>query len=304
MASFPGRRKSAAMAAVDAVWPRMARAAAGKPRTIVSLGVEAAVFRALFAAALLALPGPEAKSQPAPEQTPQNTQQQANPEQRGTEQAPFIIKIAPPQATPDKPKPATTETGGEGESTWLGAFKAWGLSDKIAAIISALAFFQLAALLATMLVVFRSSRRQLRAYVSIDTGSARLVNDPNGEPILEGYVKLRNFGRTPAFQYRTYSMIKVANVNAIPFDETSVPIGGGILGPGAETDLQAYWRVSDGDLAAIRAGTKRIFVWGEAHYVDAYGKNRYFKFFNVNAPGELGDLGWPLLAGTKPAEAN
>jgi hypothetical protein len=190
------------------------------------------------------------------------------------------------------------------ESTWSGIFSGWGLSDKIAAIASLVAFFQFLALLAAVLVVFRTSRRRLRAYVSMEGGSIRLVDDPNGEQLLEGYVKLKNFGSTPAYEHRSYALIKVLNVNAPPFEETSVAAGRGLLGPGAEIDLQVYWRVSDGDLAAIRAGTKRIFVWGEAHYVDAFTKNRYFKFYNVNAPGELAGLGWPLTAADKPAEAN
>jgi len=262
------------------------------------------MLKSVCIAAVLGLFVPEAKSQPAPEQTPPSTEQQVNPEQRGTEQAPFIIKITPPPETQEKSKPAATEKKEATESTWRGLFKDWGLSDKIAAIASLVAFFQLLALLAVVLVMSRSSRRQLRAYVSLESGSARLVDDPNGEPILEGFVKLKNFGRTPAFEYRSYAMIKVLNVNAPPFEETSVAAGRGILGPGAEIDLQVYWRVSDGDLAAIKAGTKRIFVWGEARYVDAFAKNRYFKFYNVNAPAELAGLGWPLLAADKPAEAD
>jgi hypothetical protein len=218
------------------------------------------MLKSVCIAAVLGLFGPEANSQPAPEQNPPSTQQQANPEQRGTEQAPFIIKITPPPETQDKSKPATAEREEATESTWRGLFRDWGLSEKIAAIASLVAFFQFLALLATVLVISRNARRQLRAYVSLETGSARLVDDPNGEPILEGFVKLKNFGSTPAFEYRSYAMIKVLNVNAPPFEETSVAAGRGILGPGAETDLQVYWRVSDGDLAAIKAGTKRIFV--------------------------------------------
>jgi hypothetical protein len=262
------------------------------------------MFRVVCVAAVLGLFGPGAKSQPVPEQIPQSTQPQANPEQRGTEQAPFIIRITPPPPTPDKSKPVIAEQEAEKESTWSGIFKEWGLSDKIAAIAGLVAFLQLMALLAIVLVVSRSSRRQLRAYVSMEAGTARLVNDPNGEPVLEGYIKLKNFGRTPAFEYRSFVMIKVLNVNAPPFEETSVASGRGLLGPGAGTDLQVYWRVSEGDLAAIRAGTKRIFVWGEAYYVDAFAKNRYFKFYNMNAPGELAGLGWPLTAADKPADGN
>jgi hypothetical protein len=261
------------------------------------------MLKVVCIAALLGLLSPEARSQPAPEQSPQSPPQQTGPEQLGTEQAPFIIKIVPRQETQDKSKPATTEEE-ERESTWSGFFSGWVLSDKIAAIASLVAFFQFLALLATVLVVFRTSRRRLRAYVSTEAGSVRLVDDPNGEQLLEGYVKLKNFGSTPAYEYRSYAMIKVLNVNAPPFEETSVAAGRGLLGPGAEIDVQVYWRVSDGDLAAIRAGTKRIFVWGEAYYVDAFAKNRYFKFYHVNAPGELTGLGWPLVAADKPAEAN
>jgi hypothetical protein len=141
------------------------------------------MLRVVCITALLGLLGPEAKSQPVPEPSPQSAPLQANPEQRGTEQAPFIIRIAPIQ---EIPKPAATERGEEREITWSGIFKEWGLSDKIAAIIGLVVFFQLLALLATVLVIFRNLRRQSRAYIAMEAGSARLVNDPNGEPILEG----------------------------------------------------------------------------------------------------------------------
>jgi hypothetical protein len=253
--------------------------------------------------ALLGLFGPAARSQPAPEQSPQSIQQQSNPDQRGSEQAPFIIKIVPPQdAQAAKAAPAEREDGAD--HSWSGSFRGWGLSDKIAAIASLAALFQLLALLAAVLLMFRTSRRQLRAYVSMNGGSVRLVDDPNGEQLLEGYVKLKNFGNTPAYEFRSYAMIKVLNVNAPPFEETSQAAGRGLLGPGAETDLSVFWRVSEGDMAAIRAGTKRIFVWGEAYYVDAFRKNRYFKFYNVNAVGELAGLGWTLTPADKATEAN
>ncbi len=252
---------------------------------------------------LLGLLRPEARSQPAPEQSPQSIQQQSGSDQRGSEQAPFIIRIMPPQVVQDtKAAPSERENGRE--DSWSGYFRGWGLSDKIAAIASLVAFFQFLVLLAAVLIMLRSSRRQLRAYVAMEGGSVRLVDDPNGEKLLEGYVKLKNFGSTPAYEYRSYALIKVLNVNAPPFEETSVAAGRGILGPGAEPDLSVYWRVSEGDLAAIRAGTKRMFVWGEAYYVDAFRKNRYFKFYNVNSVGELAGLGWTLTAADKPAEAN
>lgn len=261
------------------------------------------MLRVACLAAVLGLLAIGAKSQPSQEQLPQSAQQQINPEQRGTEQSPFIIKIAPQEAL-DKSKPALPDQTEGKEMTWSGMFREWGLSEKIAAIASVVAFLQLVALLAIVLAISRKSKRELRAYVSMETGVARVVNDPNGEPVLEGYVKLKNFGKTPAFEYRSYVMIKVLNVNAPPFEETSVASGRGLLGPGAETEQQVYWRISEGDLAAIRAGTKRIFLWGEAYYVDAFGKNRHFKFYNVNAAEELAGLGWPLLAADKSAEAN
>jgi hypothetical protein len=63
------------------------------------------MLKVVCIAALLGLFGPEAKSQLAPEPSPQSTPQPA--EQRGTEQAPLIIKIVPSPETQDKPKPAT-----------------------------------------------------------------------------------------------------------------------------------------------------------------------------------------------------
>ena len=111
---------------------------------------------------LLGLLRPEARSQPAPEQSPQSVQQQSRPEQRGSEQAPFIIKIVPPQDAQDtKAAPSERENGRE--DSWSGYFRGWGLSEKIAAIASLVAFFQFLVLLAAVLIMLRSYRRQPNA---------------------------------------------------------------------------------------------------------------------------------------------
>lgn len=154
-----------------------------------------------------------------------------------------------------------------------------------------------------------TTERQLRAYVSIDGTSARLLFDSNGEPILvergekiiEGYVRLKNFGQTPGRDFKSWVKIKIAE--DAPFNEVSEGLGRGIISPQGEANMPVHWMVSDVDLAAIRNETKRIFVWGAAEYVDIFGRDRFFKFYRRNAK-EYPPGCWALEQADKPEEAN
>jgi hypothetical protein len=78
-------------------------------------------------------------------------------------------------------------------------FEEIDLSDKIAIIASVVALLQFLALVATVYMMIRTARRQLRAYVLV-SGSA-VANVVEGDGIPEAQVVIENFGQTPAFNF-------------------------------------------------------------------------------------------------------
>jgi hypothetical protein len=152
-----------------------------------------------------------------------------------------------------------------------------------------------------------TAERQLRAYVFMEGGSTRLVQiNVNGvlQTFIGGFVTLKNFGLTPASNYRNWVMIDVLPATTTPFDRTSIGLGRGIIGPSSGMDIPVlHGPISAADIAAIRAATRRIYVWGEVIYTDAFGEDRYFRFYLRNAT-ETPGRGWPLENADKPHEAN
>jgi hypothetical protein len=150
----------------------------------------------------------------------------------------------------------------------------------------------------------RTARRQLRAYISLDGGSIRTVSGPDNTLFIEGFVSLKNFGRTAAHNHRSWVKIDVCDADKSPFDDVSEGLGRVIMGPGTEANLPVHWGpITNADLQAVRNGTKHIFVWGGSEYVDVFGKERFFKFYEWNA-NEIPGKGWPLAPSDKPQEAN
>jgi hypothetical protein len=147
----------------------------------------------------LALAGNLAQSKQPPRQNTEPTKEQNKSEDRGTEQSPFVIKILP---APDADE---TKKAQQRDNGWLSG---WSLSDKIAAVVIIVGFLQFVALIATWLVMMRTARRQLRAYVFVS--SANVSNATEGNGTLQSCVVIKNFGQTPAY--------KVVNVNGFAFD--------------------------------------------------------------------------------------
>jgi uncharacterized membrane protein len=178
----------------------------------------------------------------------------------------------------------------------------WGLSDKIAVVASVVAFLQFLALIATIWVMIDNGRRQLRAYISMDGGSIKIIT-VGQDHFVQGFVNLKNCGQTPARNCRSWVRIQIGASDNSPFDQTSFGKGGSIIGPGVDFNLPVHWPLSVVDLAAIRAETKRIYIWGETEYVDVFGRDRYFKFYQWNGK-EIPSKGWPLENSDRPQQAN
>jgi len=155
-------------------------------------------------------------------------------------------------------------------------FNGWSLSDKIAAVASAVAFFQFLALVATIWVMRTSTQRQLRAYVGITDIKAENIGGAAAF-----LLEFRNSGQTPAYSMTVETRVKLADY---PLNET-LPIvstrkGVTILGPGdtGHGFVPAGRALSSEELAEMQAGTRAVYVYGEINYIDAFKKKRWTKF--------------------------
>jgi hypothetical protein len=148
-----------------------------------------------------------------------------------------------------------------------------------------------------------SAERQLRAYICLYGGSIRLLQ-VGQQAFFEGYVTLKNFGQTPAYDHSCWIRIDVKDASQPPFDIVAKGLTKAIIAPDGEANLPVHWGpVSAQDLTDIRIEAKRIFIWGESNYIDAFRKSRYFKFYYWNAK-ETPGKGWGLLPSDKSDEAN
>jgi hypothetical protein len=156
-------------------------------------------------------------------------------------------------------------------------FDGWSLSDKIAVIASAVAFLQFLALIATVFVMRRTAQRQLRAYICVESGDIELVNAGAG---VRAQIRVKNFGQTPAHKAVSWASVRVFDAESPVFSMTRSerPAFRAMIGPTAVTLISRLVAISPADLAAIQAGTKRIFVWGRVEYTDAFNRRRWFLF--------------------------
>jgi hypothetical protein len=108
----------------------------------------------------------------------------------------------------------------------------------------------------------------------------------------------------PRYGHRCWVRMDVTDAAKPPFDISENCLTRDIIGPDGEANLPVHWGpISAQNITDIRNETKRIFVWGRADYVDAFGEKRYLKFHFWNAK-ELPGKRWPLVPSDKPNEAN
>lgn len=135
----------------------------------------------------------------------------------------------------------------------------------------------------------KTAEKQLRAYVSIISGAMTLVNLTEGGLGISIHVVLRNSGQTPGYKFTTWiKEPKILEPTAIPFTEPT-PIaeraGMSVIGPGGDVHINWILPSTPEMREAITKGTINVFVWGGADYTDAFGKERYFIFRDLNTTG-------------------
>lgn len=164
---------------------------------------------------------------------------------------------------------------------------AWGLSDKIAAWAVGIALLQFLALVSTIWVMIRSSRRQLRAYVLPEHGSiseGNMLNPPQpARANIPGVVMaIKNSGQTPAYNLISWMQITVIqeaheNTLVVPPLVDQFPLTLGVN----SSFTKSLWldrALTPNEIAEIGNGKRGIYVYGRIEYQDAFKVKRFANF--------------------------
>lgn len=211
-----------------------------------------------------------------PNQETKNTENKPEAAQRGTEQSPFIIKILPAEQTQEEAATNATDRPEQRSNGW---FSGWNLGDKIAAIASTAAIFQVAALLATFCIMKSAGRRQLRAYVHIVIDHEQMVHIPGTDNKPSVATVLKNSGQTPAHDVVAYHQFYVGCptiYGPLPPIKTEGTGSQIVIHPGTEWPgiAQMQCPLTDQETKAIMANEKRLYFYGEIVYRDAFHRSR------------------------------
>jgi hypothetical protein len=138
---------------------------------------------------------------------------------------------------------------------------------------------QFGALFATVWVMIRPAKRQLRAYLSVIPDG---INPYEGQSYLIGHIKVRNNGQIPARNVSIYSTIdrdtdgrrKGFTLEAVTAAKTALqPRAKMRFGTGG-WNLPVTARASDGRIEL----DGHLYVWGMVTYTDSFGTKGWTKF--------------------------
>lgn len=225
----------------------------------------------------------------------------ARPEQQKTASAHHETQTANQPA----PKPTVADESPDGNpqprTTQDVAVKEqhdWGITEKIAIYALVIGLFQFGALVATIVVMIRTARRQLRAYVAVERGIIANVADPptpKGEkietvarilhpdagPTIQ--ITIKNSGQTPAYDLVHWA---TARLDKFPLETelASMPDPRSkyrnVVGPGIPEvkTIRLPKPLELPEKIGLREGSLAIYCWGEIVYRDAFGKRRYTRY--------------------------
>lgn len=164
-------------------------------------------------------------------------------------------------------------------------------SEIVTYIIASATGIQAIALIWTVIVMIRTTRRQLRAYVFIDSMAVKNISVNQNPKTL---VIIKNSGLTPAYNlsgmvgidFREYPL--ASNLDPLPIDpsiKSSIPPGGRINFNLTHNELLTSARIDQ-----LNNGTHAIYVTGRIIYIDAFGKRRFTKFLTFHNRFTTGNL--------------
>lgn len=138
-----------------------------------------------------------------------------------------------------------------------------------------------------------TSRAELRAYVYIDEAH---VDHISTGAVPEAQIKIRNFGRTPAYQFTQGA---VMGIQAYPLTDDP-PTAKDDAAPAQTLPPTAYVFSSaklkkplkDDEMRGLKEGKLAIFVVGEIGYTDCFGRQRFTNYcvFSGGGVTKLGDV--------------
>ena len=131
----------------------------------------------------------------------------------------------------------------------------------------------------------KTTRAQLRAYIFIHQGGIKLINN---DTAIMADITLKNFGATPGYDFKSWTNIRIGNPDEPIFGQRKTPAQASIIGPFADLSASSQLiPITPDERSAINNGIKKIFVWGEAAYIDAFGTSRTFVFKDTNGGLEI-----------------
>ena len=124
-----------------------------------------------------------------------------------------------------------------------------------------------------------TAKRQLRAYISVESASLKKVCSAGEKPQVN--VVIKNTGQTPARELRIESDVFLKNVSfdcsfvsEIPKDYGMQVIGAGVT---RRIDALMDTPLSVDDVKALQDGTKRLFFLAYGEYVDVFDAKQTFQ---------------------------
>jgi hypothetical protein len=232
-------------------------------------------------------PGENESSRPQQSQA-QSTQKQATPDQRGTQQAPLVVKVLPSPKT-DEETDQEAKDRNEKSANDRELIRYSRDLDILTAVLIAVGVLQLFVfayqamkLRQTVSTMDATAERQLRAYISITARNVLNWNNVGGRIGVQ--FDIENHGQTPGFEILyDYSMLILKS--PLPTDFVWPPTDkrydqNNSLFPGTKVPVQIFL---DRDLTApergaIEEGESRFHTRGTMSYRDAFGETRTTKF--------------------------
>jgi hypothetical protein len=222
----------------------------------------------------------------------QTAKKKDNPQndQRGTEQSPIVVKVAPSPNAQDEAAQAKKEKQNQAAANRR--------AELITIIIAFATAVQAIALIITIIVMLRTTRRQLRAYVFVNdisifnvanplhplakdykkTGAE--ISRPNDGPIIA--MTIKNSGQTPAYEVVNEGHMCIQEfplISNLPTEPPSKFITKTAIPPGGITTKNLTMRpLTKEEIAQLRNGTMAIYVYGKIIYKDTFGKISFTNF--------------------------
>jgi hypothetical protein len=141
-----------------------------------------------------------------------------------------------------------------------------------------------------------TAKRQLRAYIFIHQGEIKLINN---DTAIMANILLKNCGATPGYDFKSWTNVRIGAPDEPIFGERKSYAQISIIGPLSDISAPSQFiPITPDERSSINNGAKKIFVWGEAVYRDAFGTSWTFLFkatnggFVTNTENITGRLLW------------